>query len=342
MKLLRIAIILSLLAAPLALAPAGAAGKVIVRLGTVVPDGSIWHQVLKQLGADWGRATAGRVELRVFAGTQGDEPTMIRKMRIDQLQAASLTSIGLGEIDEAFNVFGIPMFFESYDEQRHVLDRLELTLKAKLEANGFVLINWGDAGWVQVFSAREVTSVEDLKALKIFTSAGDDRMVQLYKKNGFRPVPLALTDMAPSLQTGMIEAIPSTPLAALAFQWYKQTPYMLDFDLGPLIGATVITRRAWDEIPEADRARLLEAAAKAEERLRTDVPKQEQSAIAEMAKRGLKVIEAEKTGRQEEFRKIAEGFASSMRGSMVPADIFDMAVRERDAYRKGGSGGGAR
>lgn len=329
------AVVLGVAALLVISAPPAAASALIVKLGTVVPDGSIWHQVLKQLGADWRRDTAGRVTLRVFAGTQGDEPTMIRKMRINQLQAASLTAIGLGDIDEAFNVFGIPMFYNSYAELDHVMDRLTPVLKARLEAKGFVLLNWGNAGWVQVFSKQPVKTVDDLKRLKLFTSAGDDRMVQWYKRNGFNPVPLAVTDMLTSLQTGMIDALPAPPLAALSFQWYTHTPYMLDIGLGPVVGATVITKRAWDEIDEADRARVLEAAAKAETRLQADVPKQDKAAIAEMEKRGLEIIPA---GDRQAWAAAARTFAETMRGSMVPADIFDQALRERDAYRSRAGG----
>ena len=41
-------------------------------------------------------------------------------------------------------------------------------------------------------------------------SPGNDRMVQWWKDNDFRPVPLAATDIMSGLQTGMIEAVPST------------------------------------------------------------------------------------------------------------------------------------
>ena len=52
------------------------------------------------MAADWSQATGGRVALTVFGGgSQGDEPTVLRKMRVDALQAASLTVVGLGTID---------------------------------------------------------------------------------------------------------------------------------------------------------------------------------------------------------------------------------------------------
>ena len=103
--------------------------------------------------------------------------------------------------------------------------------------------------------------------MKLFTSAGDDLTVQWYKANGFQPVPLSSADMLSSLTTGMIEAVPVTPLSALSFQWYRYTPYMLDVGISPLVGATIVTRKAWDAISEADRTQLMAAAQKTEDAL---------------------------------------------------------------------------
>jgi TRAP-type C4-dicarboxylate transport system substrate-binding protein len=158
--------------------------------------------------------------------------------------------------------------------------------------------------------------------------------VEWYKNNGFKPVPLAVSDMMTSLQTGMIQALPVTPLSALAFQWYQQTPYMLDLGLAPLVGANVMSLQAWNRIAPADQTAVLEAAAKAEQQLNAEVPRQDADALAEMQKRGLKVIHADGA----EWRKAAVAFGQSMRGGMVPADIYDMALAARDDYRKSHGG----
>ena len=106
-----------------------------------------------------------------------------------------------------------------------------------------MLLNWGHGGWLQVFTKRPVQTVADLKGVKLYTSAGDDRMTQWYKANGFQPRAMAMTDVLTGLTTGMIEGLPTPPVAALAFQWNRQTPYMLDIGLAPVVGATVITQQ---------------------------------------------------------------------------------------------------
>jgi TRAP-type transport system periplasmic protein len=330
----RLAVLLLALSA--AAAPALAQGRgAQVKLATHAPDGSVWHKALMEMGEAWNRETQGRVSLRLYpGGVAGDESDVLRKIRIGQLQAASLTTVGLGDIDEAFKVFTIPMFFSSDEELLHVRSRLEPVLRQRLEAKGFVLLNWGNAGWAYFFTKQPVRTPEDLKRVKLWVWSGEDRMVQWWKQSGFNPVALSASDILPSLQTGMIDGLPNTPLVLLSLQWFRQTPHMLDIALGPLIGATVITQRAWNGIAETDRERMLAAAARVERRLEEEIPSQEQQALAEMEKRGLSVARVAGTPEAKAWRDAAESFAASLRGGMVPADIFDLARKERDAFRQ--------
>jgi len=283
------------------------------------------------MAAEWNQATGGRVSLTVFGGgSQGDEPTVLRKMRLDALQAASLTGVGLGTIDASFNVFDVPFFFESYDELNEVTEKLTPEISKRIEAKGFVLLNWGHGGWTQLFTKKPIVTVADLKKAKLYTSAGNDRMVQWFKANGFEPRAMAMTDIMTGLTTGMVEAVPTTPLAALLFQWYRQTPNMLDIGLAPVVGATVITRKAWNAVAEADRQKLRAAALGVQKRLQEDVPKQDAAAVAEMTRRGLVVTQASAA----EWRREIDALAKTMRGEMVPPDMFDLALKARDNYRK--------
>jgi TRAP-type transport system periplasmic protein len=317
--------------AALALSRAPLAQSAAIKLATVVPDGSIWDKSLKQMGVDWKAATGDRVSLTVFSGgSQGDEPTVLRKMRLNALQGASLTVVGLASIDWSFNVFNIPFFFQSYDELNAVIEKLTPLLKQRVEAKGFVLVHWGHGGWLQVFSKQPVQSVADLKRAKLYTSAGDDTMTQWYKANGFQPRAMAMTDVLTGLTTGMIDALPTTPIAAVSFQWFKQTPYMLDVGISPIVGATVLTRKTWDNLSPADRAKMTEISLKVEKQLQTDVPKQDGLATLLMQNQGLKITK----GTGPEWQQLAENLGQTMRGKMVPPDVFDLAVKERNAFRQ--------
>jgi TRAP-type C4-dicarboxylate transport system substrate-binding protein len=156
-------------------------------------------------------------------------------------------------------------------------------------------------------------------------------MVQWYKESGFEPRPLAFSDVPTALATGLIEAVPITPIAALLLQWYRTAPHMLEIGLSPLVGATVVTQKTWNAMSEADRAAVRAAAQAMQERLRTEVPAQDRDAVAQMQKRGLQVTAPSDA---EAWREIGNRFAELMRGTYVPADLYDRARAERDAFRQ--------
>jgi TRAP-type transport system periplasmic protein len=329
-------------AAALAAAPLLAAPATVVKLATQAPANTTWEKALTDMADAWNKGTAGRVTLRVYAGgTQGDEPTTIRMMRpgIGTLQAALLTAGGLSQIDDAFNVFGMPFFFASDDEELAVQQKLSPVLEQRLEAKGFHLLNWGTGGWVELFSKKPIKTLADVKASKLYTSKGDDRMVQWYVQNGFHPVPLLPADIVPQLKlgTGLIDAAPNTPYLALTLQIFRDARYMLQVHIAPLVGATIISAATWNAISPEDRAVMTEAAKAMETRVRTEVPKQDAESITAMTARGLQVTTLDNKAAAE-FRGAASQLVTTMRGAMVPADVYDMAVAARDAYRKSKGG----
>ena len=327
MKAFRFAVVVALVLS----AAAVSAQRSNLRLGTILPANSIWDRSLKDMAAAWQEGTDGRVRMQV-RGTTGDEATLIRRMRMNQPQVAALTLPGLAAVDEAFGVFGIPFFFASDAEAEHVVEALTPRLREVLAERGLVLLNWGHGGWAHIFSAGAITSLDDLRSARLFTSSGDDGMVQWFKENGFNPVPLALTDVLMGLNTGLIDAYPSPPYGALVFQWYRQTSHMLDIPLNPVFGATVMTQSAWNRIGEADRAVLLEAARETQDYLFEAAPQQDREAVAEMQKRGLTVT-AVPPMLADFLRAEIDRLTSTWRGSRVPADIYDAALEARSAFR---------
>jgi TRAP-type C4-dicarboxylate transport system substrate-binding protein len=316
----------------LLLVPAGLLSQapVAIQMASSAPAGSVWDRNLQQMGAEWRKVSADAVRLTVFPGGQlGDENKVVALLRAGRPDAAALTSIGLSRIDPAYNVFSVPFFFNSYDELHAVLDRMAPTLDARLQKAGFVRLAWGNGGWVRVFSRTPVATLDDLKKVKLFTSVGEDTMLQWYKNNGFNAVALAMTDILTGLSNGQIDAVPTTPTAALSFQWYSRTPHMLDLGFAPLVGAIVVSNKSWGRVPPPTQAALLKSAREMEARLAKLVPTQDAESIEEMKKRKLMVHRPAGAG----WDVVAQSLTQSLRGSMVPVEIYDLAVKERDAYR---------
>jgi TRAP-type transport system periplasmic protein len=308
-----------------------------IKLATLVPATSPWHKALLEMGNAWNKDTAGRVTLTVYPGSVDTEATIITQMRpgFEKYQASYMSNIGLAEVDEAFNVLGMPFFLESDEEARAVQKKLTPLIEQRLQAKGLRLLAWGTGGWVQLFSKRELKTLADVKSAKLFTSKGSVKWVNWYVKNGFHPVELVPASIPEQLKlsTGLIDTALYVPWLASNFQIFRDAKYMLDLHIAPLSGALIMSNAAWNKISAEDRPKVMAAAAALEEKVYVDVPKGDADSIKSMQTRGLTVIKLDPKA-SVEFRSQAEKLVATMRGEMVPADVFDLALQARDTVRK--------
>ncbi len=178
--------------------------QTVIKLGTLAPEGSPWHEALQSMGERWRKISGGQVKVVIYpGGVLGDEPDMVNKMRIGQIQAAGLSGAGLSGIEPGVMALQIPMMFDSYAELDYVRERVAPHLEKMMEARGYLVLNWGDVGWVHFFTTRPATRLGEMRNMKLFTWAGDNDTLELWKANGFRAVPLAATDILTGLQTGL-------------------------------------------------------------------------------------------------------------------------------------------
>ena len=310
----------------------------VIKMATLVPQGTAWHTTLLELGQAWQKASGGQVTLRVYpGGVAGDDADVVRKMRLGTLDAGLVTSAGLAEVDRAIFALAIPMAYASYAEVDYVLDKLGERLEAIYLDKGFVVLGWADGGWVHFFSRSPVVTPDDLRRQKLFNWAGDPQAVEVWRAAGFNPIPLPATEISTALQTGLVTALPTTAQAALLLQWYTHAPYMTDLNWAVLLGGIVVSKAAWEKVPAELRPSLRSAAQEAAKKLREETRTEANTDVEAMAKRGLTVVHVDATA-EAAWRKTVEAAYPRVRGGYVPAEVFDAALRLRDEYRAGKAG----
>lgn len=317
------------------------AEPVIVKLGTVAPEGSVWHDGLLQIRQEWTRITNGDVILRIYAGgVLGGEEEMVRKLERRGLDAVAITGAGLPHLDRSVDVLNLPLLFESYEELEYVRDRIAPDLERRLEARNVKVLGWADAGWVYLFSKSPVRQPNDLRRLRLWISAGAPDAVKVYGELGFRVVPLPVTDMLTGLQTGLIDAINVPPLFALLDRSYKLAGHMTDLSWAPLNAATVISRSAWKRIPARHQEALHKAVRRVIRATQMKIRRAGEQAITEMQARGLKVVALNGADR-EVWRREARASYPRMRGISGHPAMFDKVLRLAEEYKKTFGGGAA-
>jgi len=320
------------------LLPVARAAAPRLRFATLAPRGSLYHRVMLEVGESWRQTAGPDAVFTVFTdGVQGDEPDMVRRMRIGQLSGAMMSVVGLAEIEPgAAALQYMPLMFDSWEEFDAAGESLRPILERRINERGFVVLYWGEAGWVRFFSKVPAVSPADFRRLKLFSWAGSPNQVELMKSLGYQPVVLDNTNVLPGLQTGLIEAVPTLPSWALATQLDSLAPHMLDMRWVPIVGAAVVTRQAWDAAGPEGQAALKRASQQATAELRAQRARSDDGAIEQMRQRGLKVHSLTPAA-QSEWHQLVTGVYPRIRGGMVPADMFDAAQQAVADYRAGHS-----
>ena len=306
----------------------------VIKLGTVAPENSPWHEALLEIAQKWKDLSGGRVTLKIYAGgVAGDEKDMLRKIRIGQLHATALTNGTLIDIVPDIEAISFPMLARTDGELDYIIEKLGAEFEAHLARKGFKVLSWSTAGWVHFFTKEPVVTPDDMKKRKLFFWGSDTTYVELLKISGFNPVSLAITDLLPALQTGLVDSFASPPAAALSFQWFALAPNMTGLRWQPLPGTTIVSMKQWNRIPPDLRPLLENVAREVGTRLQKQIRDLEKEAIAAMKNHGL-AVHAVSPEVEEKWKTLVreKGYPVFV-GKRFSKEMFDTVRGILDEYR---------
>ena len=308
-------------------------GAIDIKIATVAPQGSPWDNALRELAAKWFEISDGSVTIKVYSdGIVGDEPDMLRKMRIGRLDGAAITQLALAEIHPEIMAISTPYLLRSIEEFRFLLASLAPDYESALLEEGFVPVSWAEGGWVHFFASKSLSSPEDLAQLALAVPAGDDEMLQIWRRLGFRAIPLSMNDYAMGLQTGMVTAFYAPPAAVAAFGWYGPISYMNAVRVAPAIGAVVLTEKAWRSVPEEYYAAFRASASEIGDRLTDASIAVESEAIAAMQSQGVVVVESTDSERRA-WAQLGISGGDLAVGRLFTAEAYQSVIDLLDSYR---------
>lgn len=318
------------------------ADPVELRLATLAPEGSPWLAVFDKAGQEIKEKTGGkdgqtpRVTMKYFAGgQQGDERDYVRKIKLGQLDGASVTSIGLSMIDESIRVLEVPRLFESVEEVDYVADKMWPYFQKKFEKKGFKLNDRGEVGWIYFMSQGKVDSIDGLKGQKIW-QWGDDALVgAMFKKLSLNGVPLGVPEVLAALTSGRIAACYGSPVAAVALQWNTKVKYMTSMPMSFAIGATIISLDAIKKMTPEDAKAVEEIGKSSAKKLRKVIRAANEDAKKAMIKKGVTVV----TTPPEmiaSFTKQAGEVQGELVGKVYSKEELAMVIKFRDEFRAKG------
>jgi TRAP-type C4-dicarboxylate transport system substrate-binding protein len=303
------------------------------RIATLAPSGSPWMETLERAAAEISERTEKRVKVTYYmGGQQGDEKDYIRKIKIGQLDGAAVTAAGLAQIEPSILVLNLPMLFETQDEVDYVATKMWPYFQKKFEAKGFRLAERGEVGWIYFFSKTKVTSLAELQKLKLPTLGGDDLGGKLVDKLKLNGVPLGIPEIDAALTSGKIDACFSSPLGAIALQWYTKVKYMGHKPMLFAIGATVLSLDAQKRISAEDQKTIEAIAKQSQKKARKTIRKANDDAMKTLLRKGITMVEVPQK-MVDEMTDIAKTVQADLVGKVYSKEELDMVIKYRDEYR---------
>jgi TRAP-type C4-dicarboxylate transport system substrate-binding protein len=301
--------------------------KIVIKIATLAPSGSPYHEIMKEMAAGWREESDDRVALKIYpGGVAGGEVDILRKIRIGQLHAGALSISGLSRALPEISVLSTPMVYKTKEDLLQVQNALAPKIEERMERKGFVVLSWAIAGWVRFFVPDAEASIGGLKKARMHVFAGDDQILELWKTMGVNAIALPGTDVLPGLQSGMVNAFFTTPVMAYASQWFAFTPYMIEMPWAPMMGAIIVSKRAWKKVPEPLRPKLKAIAKEKGLRLDLEMLRLESQAISQMQKRGLILVkpDAQQTKQWQSLTKAA--YPKFKSNNRIPDEWFETAL----------------
>lgn len=267
------------------------AQKYTIKFATLAPEGSTWLKVMEELNENVKQLTGGNVKFKIYpGGIQGDEKDVLRKIRLGQLHSAGFTGVGMGEILSEARILDSPMLFRNNAEVDYISALLYDEFSKKFEEAGYVLLGWTEVGFVYVFGNKPILNLQDLKGTKMWMWEGDPIAEATFNALGVSPIPLSITDVLTSLQTNLIEAVYSSPLANVTLQWYTRVKYMMDVPLADAAGAVLVSKKMFDKMPESYQNILREQGKEHMRRLVELGRQDNEESVKLMQKNGIEIV----------------------------------------------------
>jgi TRAP-type C4-dicarboxylate transport system substrate-binding protein len=178
-----------------------------------------------------------------------------------------------------------------------------------------------------------VGSAEDLRNTKFWMWEGDPIAEAAFQAIGVSPIPLSITDVSTSLQTGMINAVYSPPYALIALSWFTRVKYMMGVPLANSQGAVLISRKMFDAMPKDLQDILVTNGRKYFRQLTLASRLENEKAISTLKDKGITVISPTKEVAAQ-FESTGKKARQLLVGKLFSQEFLDQVESSVRTYRQ--------
>ena len=271
--------------------PSFASGEVF-KIATISPDGLGWMSKFRVGIERIDAETDKRVTFKIYpGGVQGDDATVLRKMRIRQLNGGVFAAGSLTRFFPDLQVYNLPLQFRSYEEVDFVRARMDSYISNGLRKSGIKTFAFTETGFAYLLANEPVSSLADLRKLKAWIPDNDPIAAELIKSFDVSPIPLNITDVLPALQTGMINAVVGPPSVILALQWHNHLTHLMNLPLVYIYSMLAMDMKVFAKASSTDQDTVVDILDEVFESVGRETRSDNERALQALKKIGITFVE---------------------------------------------------
>ncbi len=202
--------------------------KYRIKIATLAPEGTVWMKAMRKVADYVEEQSGGEFRAKFYTGgVMGDEPDVVRKMKLGQLDGSGVSLTGVRLTCPEFQVLEMPFLFgpSAYDEAEHVLLELYNEFDKYAEKHGYRIVALGSAGFAHICSEKPLNSMlRDFPQQKVWQWEGETVMKAISESFRVPTISLPLPDTLTALQTRMINTFYGTSIQEVACPGSKTYP----------------------------------------------------------------------------------------------------------------------
>ncbi|MGD8608243.1 MAG: TRAP transporter substrate-binding protein DctP, partial [Myxococcales bacterium] len=137
---------------------------------------------------------------------------------------------------------------------------------------------------------------------------------------GANPVRLGVPEVYPGLQTGMVDTLPASALAAVSLQWYTRLKYVAAKNSGIIVGAAILRKDKFDKLTEKQQTVLLETGERAHAALNKLIRHDDDEAYETILKKGLAAVDTSE--HEAEWKAVSQQVRERLAGRVYPESLL--------------------
>ena len=308
---------------------------VTLKIATVSPEGATWMVKMREAAKIIKKRTDGRVKFKFYSGgIMGSDESVLRKIKIGQLHGGAVTGGSLLKIYPELIVYSMPFVFRSFDEVDVVREKMDPILTKGLEDRGFVTFGLAEGGFAYLMSNQKVKSTDDLKGKKVWVMAGDKLSQTVFESASISPILLPISDVMTGLQTGLVDTVATSLIAAIALQWHTRVKYITDAPLSYFLAMLTVSKKAFKKVKPDDQIIVKQVMADAFKEINAQNRIDNEGARVALEKQGIEFVPL--TGEMLQKWKDTAGVAIKRftKENTLDASMLNKIQEELSAYRK--------